>query len=114
MIELENFQIINKMYKESSYLPDLVHLKFEEGLHCGRWEDEGAMDESAEHYLHEMKELADKYNIEYIDDLNHYIQDEEYEAECYTMDYMAEELKEKVELELLKRIINGEEDYIQI
>lgn len=114
MIELANFEMIRDMYKKDQYLADLVHLKFEEGLHCGRWEDEAYMDETAENYLHEMKKLADKYNIEYIDDLSHYIQDEEYEAECYTMDYMAEELKEKVELELLKRIIDGEEDYIQI
>lgn len=114
MNELANFEIIRDMYKKDQYLADLVHLKFEQGLHCGRWEDERAMDETAENYLYEMKKLADKYNIEYIDDLSHYVQDEEYEAECYTMDCMAAELREKVELELLKRIINGEEDYIQI
>ena len=68
MIELANFEMIRDMYKKDQYLADLVHLKFEEGLHCGRWEDEAYMDETAENYLHEMKKLADKYNIEYISD----------------------------------------------
>lgn len=115
MIDYEsmtNYEFIRDTYKENDLLNDLRHINYVEGLHHGRWEDESAMDESADEYLKEMKRVADKYCIEYINDLDAYIEDLEYESECYTKDRMASELRELIECELLKRIVYGEDDYI--
>lgn len=89
-------------------LRDICDLYYVQGLHSGRWENELMMDASAEEYLATMVTFAEAYEIEYDKDLSHYIQDEEYEAECYTMDTMGYELFILVEKKLLDIILNGE------
>jgi hypothetical protein len=88
-------------------LKDLMDLKYAQGLHSGRWENEYTMDSTAEEYLATMIMFAEEYNIEYDKDLSHYIEDEEYEAECYTMDRMGYVIKEKVQDKLLELLLNG-------
>ena len=95
------------MYDKKRVLKDLCDLHYANGLHSGRWEDEGRMDSSAEEYLATMIMFAEEYNIEYDKDLSHYIEDEEYEAECYTMDRMGFEIQEMVEKKLLDILLNG-------
>ena len=81
-----------KVYSKYRILKDLNNLHYAQGLHSGRWEDELQMDSSAEEYLATMVTFAEEYDIEYDKDLSNYIEDEEYEAECYTMDRMGYEL----------------------
>lgn len=111
---MNNYEFIRDTYKENELLNDLRYINYVEGLHCGRWEDDSAMDESADEYLKEMIKMADKYGIEYVKDLDYYVEDPEYEPECYTRDRMGSELREMIECELLKRIVyDAENDYIQ-
>ena len=83
---------MSKIHNKYEILKDLNDLYYAEGLHHGRWEDEEQMDSSAEQYLATMVALAEKYEIEYDKDLSNYIVDEEYEAECYTMERMGSEI----------------------
>lgn len=94
-------------FDKKRVLKDLIDLSYANGLHSGRWEDELKMDMSAEEYLATMTMFAEEYNIEYDKDLSHYIEDEEYEAECYTEDRMAFCIYEKVLDKLIDIIING-------
>lgn len=104
MLNQEEYDKKEAMYSE--VLRDLCDLHFAEGLHTGKWEDEDAMDESAEEYLETMTMLADKYHLEYDKNLLNYIEDEEYEAECYTMDRMGFEVREIVEKHLLEILVH--------
>lgn len=104
MLNQKEYEEKEAMYNET--LRDLCDLHFAEGLHTGRWEDDSAMDDSAEEYLATMIALAEKYNIEYDKDLSNYIEDNEYEAECYTMDRMGFEVKELIEKHLLEILIH--------
>ena len=104
MLSQEEYDKKEAMYNE--VLKDLCDLHFAEGLHTGKWENEEAMDESAEEYLATMIMLAEKYNLTYDKDLSNYIEDEEYEAECYTMDRMGFEVREIVEKHLLEKLIH--------
>lgn len=88
-------------------LRDLIDLNYTQGLLSGRWENENAMDFAAEEYLATMVTFAEVYNIEYDKDLSHYIEDEEYEAKCYTMERMGYVIKEKVQDKLLELLLNG-------
>lgn len=92
--------------KQIRALRDFGDMNYAYGLHCGRWENEDFMDSSAEEYLDTMIVFAEEYEIEYDKDLSHYIQDEEYEAECYTMDNMGYEIQMLLTKKLLD-IING-------
>lgn len=88
-------------------LRDLCDLYYAQGLHSGRWEDERAMDSSAEIYLATMVTFAKEYDIIFDEELSHYIEDEEYEAECYTMDRMGYEIFLLVEKHLLEIVLNS-------
>lgn len=88
-------------------LKDLCDLHYAQGLHSGRWEDENAMDASAEEYLATMVTFAKEYDLIFDEELSHYIEDEEYEAECYTMDRMGYEIFILVEKHLLNILLNG-------
>ena len=92
--------------KQAKALRDFGDLQYAYGLHCGRWDNEDFMDSSAEEFLATMIMFAEEYNIEYDKDLSNYIQDEEYEAECYTMDNMGFEIYTIVFKKLIE-IING-------
>lgn len=83
-------------------LKDLCDLNYSYGYHCGRWTDDNQMDDSAEEFLAIMVTFAEEYNIEYDKNLSHYIQDEEYEAECYTKDEMGYQIYEKVQSKLVE------------
>ena len=87
-------------------LKDLCDLNYSYGYHCGRWTDDNQMDDSAEEFLAIMVTFAEEYNIEYDKNLSHYIQDEEYEAECYTEDEMGYQIYEKVQSKLIE-YLNG-------
>ena len=104
MLNQKEYEEKESMYNEA--LKDLCDLHYANGLHTGRWEDEYSMDSSSEEYLSTMKTLADKYRLEYDKDLSNYVEDDEYEAECYTMDRMGFELQEIVEKHLLDILIN--------
>ena len=103
--EISNLE--KKTVDKKRALKDLCDLHYAQGLHSGRWENELAMDSSAEEYVKTMKTFADEYNIIYDDDLSHYIEDEEYEAECYTMDRMGYEIFILVEKHLVEIVLNG-------
>ena len=89
-------------------LRDICDLYYAYGLHGGRWETEALMDSTAEEFLATMVMFAEAYNVEYDKELSHYIQDEEYEAECYTMDTMGYEIFALVEKKLLDILLNGQ------
>lgn len=95
------------MVDKVKILKDLVDLEYAHGLFCGRWEEEKNMDFSSEEYLATVIMFAEVYNIEYDKNLEHYIQDEEYEAKCYTMEYMADVIHEKVLSEIVELLLNG-------
>ena len=76
-------------------IEDLIELKYYHGYHCGRWENEYDREDSAEEYLKNMKEFADKYNIQYDDDLNHYADEDDWIF--YKQDEMACTIKDKLE-----------------
>lgn len=92
---------------KAKILKDLIDFKYAHGLFCGRWEDELKMDFAAKEYLKEMKMFAEAYNVEYDKNLEHYIEDEEYEAECYTVERMAYTIYEKVLSELVELLLNS-------
>lgn len=106
MLNAKEYDEMIKKYNENEVLKDLCDLHFANGLHTGKWEDESAMDESAEEYLATMVALAEKYNIKYDKVLSNYVKDKEYEAECYTMDYMGSDIQELVEKHLLELLTN--------
>ena len=83
-------------------LKDICDLNYAFGLFSGRWEEEAKMDMASEEYLATMTLFAEEYNIKYDKNLSHYIEDEEYEAECYTMMYMADSIYEKTKEKLLE------------
>ena len=89
------------MFDKKRVIKDLCDLNYTFGLFSGRWEEENKMDMAAEEYLETMRLFADEYKIEYDKELSHYIEDEEYEAECYTMMYMADSIYDKVKEKLL-------------
>jgi len=89
------------MIDKKRALKDLCDLYYEQGYHSGRWTDELQMDATSEEYLETMKKFAETYEIEYDDDLSHYVQDYEYEAECYTMDAMGYDLFQTIKKKLL-------------
>ena len=89
------------MIDKKRALKDLCDLYYAQGYHSGRWTDELQMDDTSEEYLATMVTFAEEYDIEYDKDLSHYIEDEEYEAECYTMDNMGYSLFLKIEEKLL-------------
>lgn len=88
-------------------LKDLCDLYYAQGYHSGRWTDEAQMDSTAEEYLATMVTFAREYDIIFDEELSHYIEDEEYEAECYTMDRMGYEIFILVEKHLLEILLNG-------
>ena len=94
------------MYDKKRVLKDLRDLHYAQGLHSGRWEDENMMDISAEEYLATMVMFAKEYDIIFDEELSHYIEDEEYEAECYTMDRMGYEIFILVEKKLIDILLN--------
>lgn len=102
---MDIYEKIQEIYKENEILKDFSNLHHEEGVHCGKWEDDSAIEESCEDYLTEMIKLADKYDIKYDKNLNSYKEDED-ELEYYTKDKMGFELKERVEYKLLT-LLNG-------
>lgn len=53
-------------------LNDLIELSVNRGLHNGRWEDEYNREFSVEEYVRSMKAFADKYDVEYDDNVENY------------------------------------------
>ena len=89
------------MVDKKRVLKDLCDLNYAQGYHSGRWTDELQMNDTSEEYLATMVTFAEEYDIEYDKDLSHYVENEEYEAECYTMDNMGYSLFLKIEEKLL-------------
>lgn len=102
------------MVDKKRALRDLCDLNYTFGLFSGRWEEEANMNMASEEYLATMTLFAEEYDIEYDKDLSNYIEDEEYEAECYTMMYMADSIYEKVKEKLLTILGIYDSDEIQI
>lgn len=82
-------------FDKKEVIEDLIELKYYHGYHCGRWEDERDREDSSDEYLKIMKLFADKYHIEYDDNLDNYCDngDEDY----YKKDEMGCTIKDKLE-----------------
>ena len=87
---------------------DLKELELIQGTHNGRWRDELDQEDSARDYLEEMKKFADKYNVQYKNELkdnfdSDYWEDEDYDIyEYMAMDELGFDLKCQIE-----KIINN-------
>lgn len=84
-------------------LRDLYELGKIQGEHNERWKDEYDRDESSSEYLRKVQEMADKYNIEYNDNLDNYKMYDDEEI-CYAEDHLGFELLEEIRVYLMKNI----------
>lgn len=88
-------------YDLTQVLRDLMDIKYQDGLHTGRWEDEYGREYSSTAYLDEMESYAKKYQIYYDDELENY-RDEDHENEYQMKDAMGFE----IQLILEKKLVN--------
>ena len=90
-------------FDKKEVIEDLIELKYYQGYHCGRWENEQDREDSAEEYLKKMKEFAEKYNIQYDDDLNNYADEDDWLF--YKQDEMGCAIKDKLEEHLTNLLL---------
>ena len=88
-------KIINKLKSiEKEILNDLTFINYLEGLHTGKWEmddNEGFRLDLANDFMNNIKRIADKYSIEYSDELSNFGFNN-YNEEHYLIDMTANEI----------------------
>ena len=96
-------------------LKDFGEINYIQGYHTGRWDDEYNRLETVKEYWNDLKEFADKYNIEYSSDINNDDIMIEFEntddEEIYRMDNMGFGIKRSLDKLLIEKIINEVKNY---
>lgn len=89
---------------DTNIIKDLIKLKQLQEKQNQLWCFEDLMDDATDEYLEEVKELADKYELNYNDNYEDFKEDDDYEPECIILDRMAWHISFNLEDYLKKKM----------
>lgn len=107
----------NEKTKQKQLISDLQKINYLEGYYNAKWDDEYNREDYVYEYLDKMQQFANEYHIDYDNNLENYIVEDESEPEYCTVDNMAYELKQKVEQCLINKLIyymGGYNEYFKL